>query len=694
VTIYGTKGEIKGSQVYFEACDNIRHFGHSGLSSPDPARNPPYLFRFVNCTNFLISGISDTINESGTLWIGSSFDRWIHANLLTWQPVLDSHEARPQVIVPSAHRPILYQRGNPVHGTIAGTPDALPPVMRIDLPAGGTRHTGGKPVAFRGSALDLRDGDISAGATWTSSLDGSLGTGASPVFQNLSTGVHVITFSASNSGSRSGSSQITIEIFPPPAVPTNTFTNASPTNSAISNSGNWSEGLPTSVEKTGWIDLVGNFTLSSGGTGATLNNYFVRQNRGVIRENGSISLRGGSWTLEGGEIGNTTGSFNIGDGTLANAHIFTMRGGSIQSVGRFTVGAFSEFEFLDGTLTGNDWFLVGGTARLKGGSASFTASGARLQTNPAALLEITGGSHAFHTLRLQDGSPLLLGGDAVLSFTTWDLSPTGTWAVNFTGGSPSLTVAGQTQAWYEARYAAGRLLKQGSNAAPFAEVFVVNGSTLSLKPPPPNSPPGVSILTPSSGTAFSAGTVVSFTATATDPEDGDLGTTAGWQSSIDGPLGNGSSLAASSLSVGNHEITLSATDLGGLTATDVIQISIGSLYDAWLDFHEIPPGNPGFDSDSDGVADLLEYAMVGDPNDPASAPRLACRLEGSVLEISFQRIADPALSYQLWASDDLTDWGAAPIWSSTGTQNTAGEVIVTPATDGFPQRFFHLKVSL
>jgi hypothetical protein len=691
VTIYGTKGEIKGSQVYFEACDNIRHFGHSGLSSPDPARNPPYLFRFVNCTNFLIAGIADTINEGDSMWVGGAFDRWIHANLLTWQPVLDTHESRPQVVVPSAHRPILYQRGNPVHGTISGTPAALPPVMRIELPAGGTNQVHGQPIAFRGSAIDLLDGNISASATWTSSLGGLVGTGAAPVIDHLAVGVHVITFSATNSGSRSGSAQISIEIVPPPSIPSNTFTNASPINSAINNSGNWSGGLPTGVEKTGWIDLAGNFTLSSGGTGVVLNNYFVRQNRGIVRENGNITLRGGFWTVEGGELGNTTGSLTVGGTNATETHVFTMRGGRVHSESRMTVNTGSPFELISGTLTGNEWLIANGIVRLKGGSATFTGTGARLQTGSTSQLEITGGTHAFRTLRLQDGGPLLLGGDAAISFTTWDISTTGTWAVNFTGGSPSLTIEGQTQAWYEARYAAGRLLKQGSNAAPFADVFVVSGSTLTLKPPPPNSPPGVSILTPNNGSTFTAGATVSFTATATDPEDGDLGMTAEWLSSIDGPLGTGPSLITTSLAPGNHEITLTATDLGGLSATAIIQVTIGSLYDSWLDFHEIPPGNPGFDTDSDGVADLLEYAMGGDPNDPASAPRLTCRPEGNNLKVTFQRIADPTLIYQVWASNDLVDWGLSPIWASTGTSNIAGEVLVSePANQ--TRRFMRLVV--
>jgi hypothetical protein len=113
VSIYGTKGEIKGTLVYFEDCDNVRLFGNGGLTSPDPDANPPYLFRFINCTNFQISGIGDTINEGEDRWIGGPFDRWIHANVERFYPIQDKADDRPEVIVPSNQRPILYLRGNP-----------------------------------------------------------------------------------------------------------------------------------------------------------------------------------------------------------------------------------------------------------------------------------------------------------------------------------------------------------------------------------------------------------------------------------------------------------------------------------------------------------------------------------------------------------------------------------------------------
>lgn len=111
VSIYGTKGELKGTLVYFENSNNVRLYGNGGLTSPNANYFDPHLFRFINCDNFLIGGLGDTINEGESYWIGGAFDRWIHANIETWFPIEDASNSRENVSVPFSHRPILYLRG-------------------------------------------------------------------------------------------------------------------------------------------------------------------------------------------------------------------------------------------------------------------------------------------------------------------------------------------------------------------------------------------------------------------------------------------------------------------------------------------------------------------------------------------------------------------------------------------------------
>ncbi|MDP3237173.1 MAG: PKD domain-containing protein [Myxococcales bacterium] len=92
---------------------------------------------------------------------------------------------------------------------------------------------------------------------------------------------------------------------------------------------------------------------------------------------------------------------------------------------------------------------------------------------------------------------------------------------------------------------------------------------------PQNRAPTVTITAPSTGSTVTAGTSVSFTGTAIDPEDGALtGMALRWSSSRDGALGTGSPFSTAGLSAGAHTITLSATDSGGRTASASVTLTV------------------------------------------------------------------------------------------------------------------------
>jgi hypothetical protein len=89
-----------------------------------------------------------------------------------------------------------------------------------------------------------------------------------------------------------------------------------------------------------------------------------------------------------------------------------------------------------------------------------------------------------------------------------------------------------------------------------------------------NQPPSVTITSPNEGDTFGAGAVVSFTSTVVDVEDTTLPPGAlVWRSSLDGQIGTGLSVSTS-LSVGLHTITLTATDSHGDTGADQIQVTV------------------------------------------------------------------------------------------------------------------------
>ena len=82
-----------------------------------------------------------------------------------------------------------------------------------------------------------------------------------------------------------------------------------------------------------------------------------------------------------------------------------------------------------------------------------------------------------------------------------------------------------------------------------------------------NSAPTVAIDQPGPNATANQGDTVTFKATAWDNEDGDVGASVVWTSSIDGQIGTGSRIAVSTLSPGTHTIMATATDSAGSTAS-------------------------------------------------------------------------------------------------------------------------------
>ena len=99
-------------------------------------------------------------------------------------------------------------------------------------------------------------------------------------------------------------------------------------------------------------------------------------------------------------------------------------------------------------------------------------------------------------------------------------------------------------------------------------------NTSLLGGPAPNTAPSASIATPSSGAVYTDGDTVSFSGSGSDAEDGDVSASLVWTSNLDGHIGTGAAFSTSGLSVGNHTITATATDSGGLTGSDSISLEV------------------------------------------------------------------------------------------------------------------------
>lgn len=91
----------------------------------------------------------------------------------------------------------------------------------------------------------------------------------------------------------------------------------------------------------------------------------------------------------------------------------------------------------------------------------------------------------------------------------------------------------------------------------------------------PNQPPSATITSPADGAVVDEFQPVTFTGSATDPEDGALsGGTLVWTSSLDGAIGTGTSFTRNDLSPGDHVITLTATDTEGRSGTATRDLTI------------------------------------------------------------------------------------------------------------------------
>lgn len=94
----------------------------------------------------------------------------------------------------------------------------------------------------------------------------------------------------------------------------------------------------------------------------------------------------------------------------------------------------------------------------------------------------------------------------------------------------------------------------------------------------PNQPPAVTISSPAANASIDEFQTVTFTGSATDPEDGALtGSALVWTSSIDGALGTGTSFTRDDLSPGSHVVTLTATDGDGRSGTATRDLTVNDV---------------------------------------------------------------------------------------------------------------------
>ena len=95
---------------------------------------------------------------------------------------------------------------------LGNNPVDSPPTVFISTPLNSSSYPTSTLVLFAGNATDVEDGNLTASLSWTSDLDGTIGTGGSFILSTLSVGIHIITASVTDSFGNTSSESHTITI--------------------------------------------------------------------------------------------------------------------------------------------------------------------------------------------------------------------------------------------------------------------------------------------------------------------------------------------------------------------------------------------------------------------------------------------------------------------------------------------------
>ncbi len=100
--------------------------------------------------------------------------------------------------------------------TISITINSLPSATII-RPFDGSQHSNNDNIYFEGAATDSEDGQITSQSslTWTSDIDGAIGSGVSFVATGLTAGVHEITLTVTDSYGGTGTDSVSITVIVP-----------------------------------------------------------------------------------------------------------------------------------------------------------------------------------------------------------------------------------------------------------------------------------------------------------------------------------------------------------------------------------------------------------------------------------------------------------------------------------------------
>ena len=266
------------------------------------------------------------------------------------------------------------------------------PTVSISSPGNGSSFSNGATVSFVGSASDSQDGNLTSSISWTSSIDGAIGSGGS-FSRTLSAGSHIITASTRDSGGLTASRQVTISVSGA-ALTTSSDGTTVPTTAAqiVDNYGAvWTIG-------SGYV-ILRNGVQAAGGYGSQI--YWKNSTIYVLSGTTWWQWTGSAWANAGSTIpGGTTSSSTTTspDGTMVptasqivdnNGAVWTIGSGSvILRNGVQAAGGYGSQIYWKNTaiyvLSGATWWQWTGSGWVNAGSTlpGGTSSTGTLTTSP------------------------------------------------------------------------------------------------------------------------------------------------------------------------------------------------------------------------------------------------------------------------------------------------------------------------
>jgi hypothetical protein len=223
--------------------------------------------------------------------------------------------------------------------TTGGGPGNTAPTVTITAPANGTSVAQGTSVTFSGTANDAEDGNISASLTWTSSINGIIGSGASFSTSTLSVGTHTITASVTDSGGAPGSASITLTVTGTGPTTVTFYSVASQDgriwesgeNTNVGGGGNSTDNLTTAIRigdtnADEQYKSIVSFDTSSIPDGATIQSATLRLVRGTISGTSPYSTHGPCVAdiVTGGFGGSTAFAFSDWEAAATATSVATM----------------------------------------------------------------------------------------------------------------------------------------------------------------------------------------------------------------------------------------------------------------------------------------------------------------------------------------------------------------------------------